>query len=436
MNENNLISRPRGTRDILPADQPYWRHFYRVAESVLEGLGIEKIDLPIFEDSKLFERGVGSGTDIIEKELFLVSGAKSTDDEPRYALRPEGTAGAARAYIENGMESLPRPVRLYYTGTMYRYERPQKGRYREHRQLGVEIFGDRTAKSDYMIIMAATRILKKLGFSDLIVSINSIGCPECRPAYIKKLKAYYKPKLGDLCEDCRNRYEANPLRLLDCKNENCQKFKKSAPQIIDKLCTECETHFQQTLEYLDDFGIKFNLDPTLVRGLDYYTKTVFEIASTSDKERLKTLCGGGRYDQLVALLGGKQTSAVGFGMGIDRVVNEMKAMNVKVPKTRGVEVVILELGKGAKKLCKKIYTNLNDYDINVFYIPANTSLRVQLKMAAKMNADYVLIVGQKEAASGSVIVRDLKAGTQEDLPFDRAIKLLKDNYDQIESQKA
>lgn len=427
MTENVSFQKPRGTRDILPSDQSYWRFFQCNAEKVLDGLGFSKIDTPLFEDKRIFERGVGAGTDIVEKEIYLIE-STAQDEEPQFALRPEGTAGVARSYIENGMCSWPQPVRLYYYGPMYRRERPQKGRYREHRQVGLEIIGDASAESDYLAIMAGYEILKKVGLVNLTVSLNSIGCLECRPKYLKKLKDYYADHLDKVCEDCRRRYDTNPLRLLDCKNDMCAKIKTRAPQILDKLCNECRDHFQDTLEYLDDFEIKFNLDSTLVRGLDYYTRTVFEISTSADKERKVALCGGGRYDELVSTLGGTKTPAVGWGMGADRVVEELRTAGIRPPKTRGVEVVILELGDTAKKVCKRIFAAFEKEDINVFYIPSNDSLRGQLKMAVKLNADYTIIVGQKEALSNSVIVRDLHSGTQEDLPVKKAVEIIKAKY--------
>lgn len=434
MSENVSFQKPRGTRDILPADQPAWRFFQSSAEKVLDGLGFSKIDTPLFEDKRIFERGVGAGTDIVEKEIYLIESVSGDDDLPagrqdqQLALRPEGTAGAARSYIENGMNSQPQPVRLYYFGPMYRRERPQKGRYREHRQIGAEIFGDESAQSDYLAIMAAIEILKKLGFSGLNIAINSIGCFDCRPKYLKKLKDYYADKLANVCPDCKRRYDTNPLRMLDCKNDQCRNQKDNAPQILDFLCSDCRDHFQDTLEYLDDFSIKFSLDNSLVRGLDYYTRTVFEISAGNDKEQRTTLCGGGRYDNLVSVLGGPKTPAVGWGMGADRVVELLKDNDVKIPKLRGVEVVILEISDAAKKVCKQIFDNFEREDVNVFYIPSRDSLRGQLKMAAKLGADYAIIVGQKEALSNSVIVRDLRLSTQEDLPVGKAVAVIKDKY--------
>ncbi|MFA5158335.1 MAG: histidine--tRNA ligase [Patescibacteria group bacterium] len=422
------FQKPRGTRDILPAEQPAWRFFQLTAERVLNGLGYSKIDTPVFEDKRIFERGAGESSDMVEKELYLIE-STSKDDDPKLALRPEGTAGAARAFIENGMNSWPQPVRLFYFGSMYRHERPQAGRYREHRQLGAEIFGDESAESDYLAIMSACEILKKLGFTGLNIAINSIGCSECRTKYLKKLKDYYKDKLSELCDDCRRRYDSNPLRMLDCKNEVCAKQKSKAPQILDSICNDCREHFQDTLEYLDDFGIKFELDNTLVRGLDYYTRTVFEISAGEDKKRKTTLCGGGRYDGLVSVLGGPKTPAVGWGMGAERVTDLLTKNKVKIPEPKGVEVIILEIGKTARKVCKKIYNAFEQENINVFYIPSKNSLRTQMKMAAKLSADYAIIVGQQEALTDSVIVRDMKTSTQEDLSTASAVDMIKEKYE-------
>lgn len=428
MKEKISFQKPRGTKDILPSEQKYWRFFRDSAEKVLDGLGFSRIDTPLFEDKRLFERGVGTGTDIVEKEIYTIENVATDEDAVVLALRPEGTAGVARAYIENGMSSAPQPVRLYYFGQMYRRERPQKGRYREHRQVGVEIIGDGSAKSDYLAIFSAIRILEKLGFENLNVAINSIGCDQCRPKYIKKLKNYYSKYLDEICPDCRRRFDLNPLRLLDCKNDDCKRIIKKAPEILETICEECRDHFQLTLEYLDDFGIKFTLDQTLVRGLDYYTRTVFEISSADDKERQTTLCGGGRYDSLIEILGGANTPAIGWGMGADRVVDEIKKSGRKVSENRGVEVVILELGKSAKNVCRQIFANFENAEINVFYIPSNDSLRSGLKMATKLSADYAVIVGQKEAQNGTVIVRDLRSSTQEDLTINSAIEEIKNKY--------
>lgn len=416
---------PRGTRDILPNDQPYWQYFYDTLNKTLQGLGMGKIETPHFENLEIFARGIGTDTDIVQKEMFVLESPDNKEENVRYALRPEATAGVVRAYIQNGMSSWPSPIRLYYYGSMYRKERPQKGRYREFTQAGVEIFGDESPQSDYLVIMSAWEILTRLGFKDLKVIANSIGCPLCRPKYINKLKKYFKEKIGKLCQDCQNRYEKNPLRILDCKQESCQKIAKEAPIILDSLCSPCRKHFQETLEYLDYFDVKYDLDPTLVRGLDYYTNTVFEITSKDDKARQNVLGGGGRYNGLVELLGGPKTPAVGFSFGVDRIISQMKENKIKVPQTRGVEVCILQLGEKAKNVSKNIYDKLSQNDINVYFIPSNDGLRQQIRMASKLNAKYAVIIGQREAMKDEIILRDLDASSQEVFPTKNVIDELK-----------
>lgn len=406
---------PRGTKDILPDEQPFWQFVKDISEKTLQGLGFGKIDLPHFENLEIFARGIGNQTDIVQKEMFLIE-SRTEEETTKYALRPEGTAGVVRSYIQNGMSSWSQPVRLYYTGAMFRRERPQKGRFREFYQVGVEIFGDPTPKSDYLTIMAAWEILTRLGLKNLMVYTNSIGCPTCRPKYLAKLKKYYKEKLNILCEDCKKRYETNPLRLLDCKERECQAITKKAPIMLDSLCTDCKKHFQQTLEYLDYFNIKYDLDPTLVRGLDYYTQTVFEIVEKGDRSRQSTIVGGGRYNGLVEILGGPKTPAVGFSFGIERVINLLKEQKINAPKPKGVEVCILQLGEKAKEVSKKIYDALSKNDINVYFVPSDDGLRQQIKSASKLGAMYAVIIGQQEAIKDEIILRDLSASSQEVFP--------------------
>lgn len=416
MSQQKSYQAPRGTRDILPKDQKYWQFFRRVSEKVLTGFGIERIDLPHFENTEIFDRGIGQGTDIVQKELFNIENRDDADTN-RYSLRPEFTAGAARAYIQNGMSSYPQPVKLYYTGAAFRRERPQKGRFREFYQLGMEVFGDESAKADYLCIMSAWEIFKNLGLSNIVVYTNSIGCPKCRPKYLVKLKKFYKDKLDNLCPNCLVRYEKNTLRLLDCKEEKCQKLIKTAPIILDALCPECKTHFQNTLEYLDYFKIRYDLDSGLVRGLDYYTNTVFEICQIDDKTRQGALCGGGRYNGLIETLGGQKTPGVGFSIGIDRVVSALKEQNIEIPKERGVEVCILQLGEKAKNASKKVFDLLKNSDVNVYFAPSNEALRTQMRQASKMGARFAVIIGQKEAFKEEIILRDLKASNQDLIPL-------------------
>ena len=420
---------PRGTHDILPKDQPYWQFIKKTAEKVLEGLGIERINTPHFEDIEIFARSIGENSEIVQKEMYMLEQKGEKNNTIRSALRPEGTAGIVRSYIQNGMNSLPQPIRLYYIGSMFRYERPQRGRFREFNQIGVEIFGDETAKSDYLVIISAWEILSRLGLSNIKVYANSIGCPACRPKFLAKLKKYYKDKLSSICDDCKARYEKNPLRLLDCKIDQCQKVAKKAPTILNFLCKPCRDHFQDTLEYLDYFNIKYDIDPTLVRGLDYYTNTVFEIADKNDKTRQNVICGGGRYNGLVNLLGGPKTPAVGCSLGMERIVSMMREQKVKVPTPRKVEVCILQLGDKAKEVSKKIYDDLSGNDINVYFVPSNDGLRQQIRQAVKLGTKYAVIIGQREAFKNEIILRDLCASSQEVFPKNKLVKEIKRRFE-------
>lgn len=432
MSKQNYQS-PRGTRDILPSEQPYWQTLRHVVENTLEGLGFDRIDIPHFENVDIFTRGIGEATDIVQKEMYLLQ-SFNEDEAATYALRPEGTAGVVRSFIQNGMSSWPQPVRLYYMGSVFRHDRPQKGRYREFTQAGVEIFGDETAKSDYLAIMSAWEILTRLGLKNLTVYANSIGCPSCRPKYIVKLKKYYKDKLSKLCGDCRNRFDKNPLRLLDCKVEEDQRIAKGAPVILDCLCKTCRDHLQDTLGYLDYFDIKYDLDPMLVRGLDYYTNTVFEITDKDDPGRQNVICAGGRYNGLVEVLGGAKTPAVGYSIGMERVVAMMQDKRLKAEKQRGVDVCILQLGEKAKEVSKKVYDDMVKDGINVFFVPSDEGLRQQIKSADKLGAKYAAIIGQREAFKNEIILRDLETSSQEVFPEDGLVEEIRRRIEKLSNK--
>jgi histidyl-tRNA synthetase len=310
-----MFQAPRGTQDILPAEQPYWRYIQKAAEATAALYGYERIDTPVFEEAGLFVRTVGEGTDIVEKEMYTFEdhgGGQMT-------LRPEGTAPVCRAYIENGMASLPQPVKLYYQAPIFRYERPQAGRYRQHHQFGFEAIGDGDASLDAEMIDMAWRFFQTLGLQNLTLQINSIGCPNCRPAYLAKLKEYYAGHKEELCGDCKVRLDKNTLRLLDCKKPTCQPFGADAPRSIDNLCPECAAHFEQLKRNLTTLKLPFEINSSMVRGLDYYTKTVFEIQPEEERGQ-STIAGGGRYDGLIEELGARHTPAVGFATGIERII--------------------------------------------------------------------------------------------------------------------
>jgi histidyl-tRNA synthetase len=337
-----LYQAPRGTSDILPDEQPYWRYIERAASEVTALYDYRRIETPVFEDTGLFTRGVGEGTDIVEKEMYTFEdkGGKSV------TLRPEGTAPVCRAYIQHGMQNLPQPVKLYYLAPIFRYERPQAGRLREHHQFGVEAIGDAGPLLDAEVIDMAWRFYRLLGLGGLTLQVNSIGCKLCRPAYLAALKDYYKAHAGGLCEDCRARLDRNPLRLLDCKQPSCQPVAGGAPASADYLCPDCAAHFAGLKRYLGLLDIPFAVNHRLVRGIDYYTRTVFEVQPEEEKGQ-SSIGAGGRYDDLIEALGGRPTPAIGFGIGIERVILNLKKQAVPVPAEPPLRVLIIHLGEAA-----------------------------------------------------------------------------------------
>lgn len=415
------IQTPRGTRDILPELQVYFDCVQRHFESVVRSAGFSKITTPVFEDTNLFVRGVGEGTDIVEKEMYTF---KDKSDNS-LTLRPEGTASVIRSYLENGMQSWTQPVKLYYFEPMYRYDRPQAGRYREFWQFGFEMIGDKTALADAVVITTAYRIYSNLGIADsLSMQINSIGCSECRPKYLKELAKYYKDNEKELCPDCKRRLASNPLRLLDCKEKKCQTLIEEAPQIVNSLCNDCHQHFKEVLEYLDEIGIVYEINPRLVRGLDYYTRTVFEIWSNKDGSQ-NSLGGGGRYDKLVEILGGQPTPALGFAGGVDRTVELIQKMEGDAGLAEKRDVFVAQIGDEARKKCFRLMNDLWNNGIDAEGCLDKGSISDQLKAANKISARYALILGQKEAYDGTVILKEMLSGTQEIVPVDKVIQELK-----------
>ena len=401
----------KGMRDILPQEWLVWNHVLDVSEKLCRDFGFGKIEVPILERTELYERGVGQTTDIVEKEMFSFK----TRGGDEVSLRPEGTAGVVRAYIENGMNKWSQPVKLYYTGPMFRYEKPQAGRYREHHQFGFEIFGGEGSVIDAQVIYLAWKIFQKIGIKDISIQINSIGCEDCRNNYKKLLVDYYGMKVNKLCVDCKRRLVKNPMRLLDCKEDKCMQVSSSAPQIIDHLCEDCHNHFKNVLEFLDELEIPYVLNPNLVRGLDYYTRTVFEIWSNGEESesRQSSFGGGGRYDNLVKYLGGEDTPAIGFSFGIERIVEKIikDGLNPKIKLTK--KVFLIQLGNAARKKVLKLFDKLIDSNISVAESVGRGSIKSQLKMANKLNSKLALIIGQKEAIDNTVIIRDMESGMQE-----------------------
>ena len=413
----------RGMRDILPEEQPYWERVRRLLASACHEFSFHRIDTPIVEYANLFIRSVGSGTDIVDKEMYLFE----TRGGDKAALRPEMTASIARAYIEHGMQVEPKPVKLFSTGPLYRYDRPQEGRYREHWQANFDIFGESDPILDAQVFQIAWRILSQLGLKNIEFQVNSIGTPEGRKEYQKILVRYFESQRHKLCLNCRERLSSNPLRILDCKEDKCAQMAASAPQSADYLDEESRAHFKTLLEYLDEIGIPYKTNPRLVRGLDYYTKTVFEIYSVGEggEGKKASLGGGGRYDGLIKFLGGDATPAIGFALGLDRLVLEMNRLNIKPYRENRPKVFLSQLGDLAKKKSLRIFSELQKHDVIVAESFGRGSLKSQLRAANRVGAEITIIIGQKEAIDGTAIVKDMVSGTQEMVTQEKLVETIK-----------
>lgn len=414
---NKIVQKVRGMRDILPDEQAYFTFVRNTFESACKESGFKQIYTPTVEPTALFVKTVGKSTDIVEKEMYTFKDKSGNS----VTLRPEGTASVARAYLENGLTSWTQPVKLYYEMPMFRYDRPQANRYREHWQYGVECFGEKSPLLDVTVVALAIRILKGTGLSDVSLQINSIGCPNCRSKYRKVLISYLKENEKKLCADCKKRLKTNPLRVLDCKEPGCIAAGQDAPQTINHLCSSCHEHFRTILEYLDEIDILYELNPRLVRGLDYYNRTVFELWTESEGESA-ALGGGGRYDGLTEILGGKSTPGIGFGLGADRIVTALKNQNVEIPETHNVEVFVIQLGEEAKKKCFRLLFDLQNAGVGAEASIDKGSISDQLKIANRYKVPYTLIIGQKEAFSDTVIIKDMDSGSQEIYPRDKVVK--------------
>lgn len=415
-----LTQAPKGTKDILPSEIYKWQYILKVTAELCRNFGYHEIRTPVFEHTELFQRGVGDSTDIVQKEMytFLDKGGRSI------TLRPEGTAGAVRSYIEHGMASLPQPVKLYYYITAYRYENVQKGRYREHNQFGVEAFGSPGPSVDIEIISMLDMLFKKLGLGNIELNINSIGCPVCRSEYIKKFREYIRPKLDGLCNTCHVRYEKNPMRILDCKEDNCKRLIVDAPAVIDYLCDECREHFEGLKAGLENLGIAYSIDTRIVRGQDYYTKTVFEFVSKNVGTQ-GTICGGGRYDGLIETCGGKPTPGVGFGLGIERLLMEMESQEVVIPQNKGMDLYISTIGNKAKDFAAKLAYQMRNEGISADFDHMDRSLKAQMKYADKIGADYCIVLGDEEIESNKAVLKNMKTGEQKDVSLDSVLVRLK-----------
>lgn len=399
-----MINIPKGTKDVLPFESYKWHYVERIARETADLYCLNEIRTPTFEHTELFLRGVGDTTDIVNKEMytFLDKGERSI------TLKPEGTAGVARSFIENGLFNNAMPLKMYYITPVFRYENPQKGRLREHHQFGVEVYGGAGADTDAEVIKLAYTVLKKCGLS-VKLYINSMGCPECRKKYNEALKGYFADKLDKLCSTCRERYYKNPLRILDCKEEGCKALCKDAPKIVDYLCDDCSSHFKKLQELLTDCGVAYEINPFIVRGLDYYTKTVFEFVTTALGSQ-GTVCGGGRYDNLISELGGTPTCGVGFGMGIERLLMLMEAENVVIPMHENVKLYIASMGDEAYKKAFEIASELRDKGVKAEIDHAGRGIKAQFKYADKIRAENVVTLGDNELSTGVAQIKNMADG--------------------------
>lgn len=416
----NLIA-PKGMQDVMPSDFSYWDYIFSAIDKLGKIYGFNRIETPILEDSRLFLRSIGENTDIVEKEMYTLT----TKGGDKLSLRPEGTAGVIRAYINNGMANWSQPVKLSYNGPMFRYDRPQAGRQRQFTQAGFEIIGSMDPIFDAQMIQLVYSIFKKIKLKNIVININSIGDVKCRSKYKTALVDYYRSRANKLCPDCRRRLAKNPLRLLDCKEEKCSAMREFAPQIVDYLCVECHNHFKSVLEYLDEINVPYILNPYLVRGLDYYTKTVFEIIVEGDNKRQLSLGGGGRYDDLVEILGGAPTPAIGVALGIERIAEQLKASHVAITKNSLAKVFIVQLGDKAKKKSFKLFNDLLEAGIPAAESFGRGSIKSQLRVANRLAVKIVLIIGQKESLDGTVILRDMESGMQEIIDSAKIIREVK-----------
>lgn len=417
--------------DTLPEDQPYFQKVFSTVDEISSYYGFDRIDTPILEDVQLYEKGTGASTDIVEKQMYVLK----TKGDDFLALRPEFTPGIMRAYIQHGMLNLPQPVKLYTYGPLFRYESPQAGRYRQFHQFDFEVFGEEGPSIDAQTIQIFYAILRELKFSHLIIEINSIGDAQCRPYYKKILANYFRSRQSSLCADCKRRLKTNILRVLDCKEEKCQRVKAQAPQIVDHLCEGCKAHFKSLLEFLDAADIPYHLDPYLVRGLDYYTKTVFEIFSdktmgaseTGDTQVIarNALAGGGRYDGLGKLYGGKDIPAVGAAAGVERIVALMKQSEALQIKQTMPRIFLAQLGDLPKKKSLKLMEEFRKARIPMAESLGRDSLRAQLARADKLGVEYTLILGQKEVLESSIVFRKMDTGEQETVKLDKVVEELK-----------
>lgn len=404
-----ITKRPKGTQDVKPADVYKWHTVEQIAAETAECYGFKEIRFPTFENTKLFKRSVGDSTDVVQKEMYGVTAKSSANgkDDDDFTLRPEGTAGAARAVLENGMLSDALPQKVYYNISCFRHEKPQAGRLREFHQFGAEMYGSASPAADAEMIAMVDAFLRRLGIKGIALNINSIGCPKCRGEYHKALKSYFEGRKDELCGTCQERLEKNPMRILDCKSPICQDIAKDAPVILDYLCDDCKSHFEKLQKNLTAMNIEFTVNPKIVRGLDYYTKTVFEFVTTSIGAQ-GTVCGGGRYDGLIEQLGGAPTPALGFAMGIERLIMTMESQGCDFIEPKKCALYIAAMDEAALEKAIVLTKTLRDDGIWAEYDLQGRGVKAQMKYADKLGADFTMVLGSNEIESGKAQLKNME----------------------------
>ncbi len=416
-----LTKKVKGTEDILPSESYKWQFVEELMREEAQKNGFKEIRTPVFEHTVLFNRSVGETTDVVQKEMYTFD----TKGGESITLRPEGTAGAARAYLEHAVYNEGLPVKVYYQLTCYRYEKAQAGRQREFHQFGMETYGAADAGADAEMICAANNIFERLGLENIRLEINSIGCKTCRKDYTNALKEYFGEHKASLCETCLSRLDRNPMRILDCKNESCKKIARNAPVVLDYICSDCSEHFDKVKTFLNAADVEFEVNPTIVRGLDYYTKTVFEFVTDSIGAQ-GTVCGGGRYDGLIEELGGQPTPALGFAMGIERLMMVMKAENIELPEEDTCDIYIAALGEDAMIRAFGLVQDLRNSSITAETDIMGRGLRAQMKYANKIKAKYSAVIGDDDLKNNSVKIKNMTTGETVDAPLDDFVEVFSD----------
>lgn len=414
-----LTNAPKGTKDTLPAQVYKWHFVEKKFAQICENYSFKEIRTPVFEHTELFTRGVGDTTDIVQKEMYSFQDHGNRN----ITLKPEGTAPAVRSFVEHKQYAEVQPTKYYYATPCYRYEKPQSGRLREFHQFGIEVFGTPDMLADAEVICLGHDFLKEMGITDIQLRINSVGCPVCRKKHREVLREFLKPHYDQLCDTCKDRYERNPMRIIDCKSEVCQAIVKDAPMMIDYLCDDCKTAFDDVQKNLNAIGIEYEIDPRIVRGLDYYTKTAFEFITTSIGAQ-GTVCGGGRYDHLIEELGGPPIPGVGFGLGIERLLLLMEANGVKIPEPEPVQAFIAVMGEEAKYFGLKLLRNLRKNGVKAEMDTLSRNIKGQFKYADRLNAKYTVVIGENELAEGVVSIKEMATSNQREVKIEDLLKEL------------